>query len=181
MDSWLWFGNVANIVQILSVIPFLLTAYWFFTRARRYRQRMAEVEHKITEKPMALAISVLRQGEDISEQVKQFLKGCNLDMPVHAYTKRAGATKDTIHTILADVSRLKIKMTAEGVTEVHLFLACPLVLATAIGAILDNWVLVKIYHLNHDTGRYEFWTSLYKGSIPGLETSLLKEIVEEGT
>ena len=68
-------------------------------------------------------------------------------------------------------------MTEEGVTEVHLFLACPLVFAVAVGAILDNWVPVKVYHLNRETGRYEFWTPLYKGFIPGLETSPVKEVL----
>jgi len=179
MDSWDWFGNVASIVQILSVIPFLVGAYWFFTRARRYRRRIAEIEKGVTEKPMALSIGVAGGGMDISGQVKQFLETSNLRMPVRSYTKSGGATQDNIHNILRDILHIKAEMTADGVTEVHLFLACPLVLAAAIGAILDNWVPVKVYHLNKESGRYEFWTPLYKGFIPGLETSLLTEIVGE--
>ena len=81
--------------------------------------------------------------------------------------------------MLRDVLKIKSEMTADGVTEVHLFLSCPLVFATAVGAIFDNWVPVKVYHLNRDSGTYEFWTPLYKGFIPGLETSTLKELVAE--
>jgi len=179
MDTWSWFGNIASIVQILSVIPFLVGAYWLFTRARRYRQRVAEMEKGISEKPMALAIGVAGGGTDISGQVNQFLQSSNMNMSVRSYTKAGGATQGNIHNILHDILRIKAQMTADGVTEVHLFLACPLVLATAVGAIMDNWVPVKVYHLNKETGRYEFWTPLYKGFIPGLETSLLSDITGE--
>jgi hypothetical protein len=70
-------------------------------------------------------------------------------------------------------------MTEEGVTEVRLFLACPLVVAAEVGAILSDWVPVKVYHLNREAGTYEFWTSLHKGFIPGLEGSTFTEMMSE--
>jgi hypothetical protein len=174
---WQWLGNVANLIQILSAIPLLLTAWWFFVRARRYRRRIAEMEKTLTPHPMALAIGVA--GTDITGQVKQFLEKAGMNMTVHTYTKPGGVTQKNIHNMLNDILRIKSRMTEEGATEVHLFLASPLVLAVAVGAILDNWVPVKVYHLNRETGTYEFWTPLYKGFIPGLETSALKEILGE--
>lgn len=174
---WQWLGNVANLIQILSAIPLLLTAWWFFVRARRYRRRIAEMEKTLTVRPMALAIGVA--GTDISGQVKQFLEGVGMNMEVRLYTKSGGVTQKNIHAMLSDILRIKARMTEDGVTEVHLFIASPLVLAVAVGAILDNWVPVKVYHLNRETGTYEFWTPLYKGFIPGLETSPLKEVLGE--
>ena len=172
---WQWLGNIASIIQILSAIPLLLTAWWFFVRAGRYRRRMAEMEKTLTERPMALAIGIA--GSDISGQVKQFLESAGLKMEVRSYAKSGGVTQGNLHGMLHDILRMKSRMTEEGVTEVHLFLACPLVFAVAVGAILDNWVPVKVYHLNRETGRYEFWTPLYKGFIPGLETSPVKEVL----
>ncbi len=173
---WEWIGNIANIIQILSAVPFLLTAWWFFVRARRYRKRVEEMEKTLTERPMALAISLA--GTDITGQVRQFFESNGMKMEIRSYTRTGGVTQKTIHSMLSDILKIKSKMTEEGVTEVHLFLACPLVFATAVGAILDNWVPVKVYHLNREAGTYEFWTPLYKGFIPGLETSALKEIIE---
>ena len=138
---------------------------------------MQEMEKMVTARPMALAIGVA--GTDISGQVEQYLESVGMKMEVRKYTKAGGVTQKNIHNMLNEILQIKSRMTQEGVTEVHLFLACPLVLAVAVGAILDNWVPVKVYHLNRERGRYEFWTPLYKGFIPGLETSPLKEILGE--
>lgn len=46
---WEVIGNVANIIQIVSAIPFLLAAWWFLVRARRYRKRVEEMEKTLTE------------------------------------------------------------------------------------------------------------------------------------
>src|SRR3972149_6865468 len=174
---WGWIGNMANIIQILSAIPLLFTAWLFLSRARRYKRRMKELEQSSTEKPKALAISLV--GTNITGQVRQFLDERSLKMSIESYYKNTGVTQDNIQSLLHDILKLKRKLTEEGVTEVHLFLACPLVFSTAVGAILDNWVPVKVYHLNRDTGKYEMWTSLHKGFVPGLEVSILKEIIEE--
>lgn len=176
VDRWSVIGNVANVIQILSAIPFLLGAWWFIVRARRYRRRVEQIEKRITERPMALAVGLA--GTDISGQVKSFLDASGLTMEMRSYTKQGGVTRENIHGMLGDILKIKAQMTEAAVTELHLFLACPLVFATALGAILDNWVLVKVYHLNRDSGRYELWTPLYKGFIPGLETSTLREALE---
>lgn len=176
---WETLGKLADVLQIFSVAPLLFTAWLFLVRSRRYRRRVEEMEKTVTERPMALAIGLA--GTDISGQVTQFLNSramkTKTPIEVRSYTKSGGVTRENIHGMLRDILNIKSEMTAAGVTEVHLFLACPLVFATAVGAILDNWVPVKVYHLNRDTGEYEFWTPLYKGFIPGLETSALKEVL----
>lgn len=174
---WTWLGNVANIIQMLSAIPFLFSAWVLFRRARRYRKRMMELEQALSEKPKALAIGLT--GTDISGQVRQFLDKKSMNMEIETYFKEGGITRENIQSLLHDILKIKKKMTADGVTEVHLFLSCPLVFAAAVGAIFDNWVPVKVYHLNRESGQYEFWTSLHKGFIPGLETSTVKEMLSE--
>jgi len=48
-----------------------------------------------------------------------------------------------------------------------------------MGAILDNWVPVKVYTLDRNTGTYEFWTILHKRFIPGLRYEDIEEVVAE--
>ena len=174
---WQVIGNAASVIQILSAIPFLFGAWGFLVRARRYRRRVEEIEKRITERPLALAIGLA--GTDISGQVKSFLDSNGMKMDVRSYTRSGGVTRANIHGMLADILKIKSQMTEAAVTEVHLFLACPLVFAVALGAILDNWVPVKVYHLNRDAGRYEFWTPLYKGFIPGLKASPLQGALQQ--
>jgi hypothetical protein len=177
---WTLIGNFANVLQILSVIPLLFTAGLMLTRARRYRKLIRQWEQTVTPRPAALAIGLAGGGMDISGQVKQFLEAKGLKMDVRSYTA-SGVTRENISRLLRDVLRIKAEMTAEGVTEVHLFLSCPVVFAAAVGALLDNWVPVKLYHNNREGNPpgYEFWTPLYKGTVPGLETTTASELVEQ--
>jgi hypothetical protein len=175
---WEYLGKIANIVQIASIFPFLLTAYLFWSRAKKYKKLLMQQEGITTSKPIALAIGLVGTG-DISGQVCQFLKEKNLQMEIESYSISVGKgiTKDNIQKILRDLLKIKAKLTNQGVTEVHLFLAAPVAMCTAIGSIFDSWVPVKTYQAMK-TGGYEFWTILHGGSVPGLDDSLLKDIIE---
>ncbi|MFH0988538.1 MAG: SAVED domain-containing protein [bacterium] len=177
MDWWQNIGNIANIIQIISAIPFFVGAWLLFTRARRYKKKLQETERTLTAKPMALVLSL--SGMDITEQAKQWLENNIGKMEIVSYHKPNGVTKENISLLMTDILMLKSKMTNEGVTEVHLFLMAPIAFGAAVGAILDNWVQVKVYHLNREKNEYEYWTYLHKGFIPGLDDSLLKDIVRE--
>jgi hypothetical protein len=126
---------------------------------------------------MALVITL--QPTDITGQAKPFLEQQGLrNIPIRTYHKPEGVTRNNISQLLADILKIKSEMTEEGVTEVHLFLMVPVAFAVAVGAILDNWVRVKVYHLNREIQQYEYWTYLHKGFIPGLEYSAVKEASE---
>lgn len=171
---WTTIGNIASIIQILSAVPLLWAAYLFFTRAYRYKRKINEIGSTITTKPMALVIAL--QPIDITGQVKPFLDQQGLkNIPIRTYHKPEGATSENIAQMLSEILKIKSEMTQDGVTEVHLFLMVPVAFAVAVGAILDNWVRVKVYHLNREKQQYEYWTYLHKGFIPGLEYSALKE------
>lgn len=174
MDLWGSLGNIANIIQIVSAIPFLWGAWLFFRRARRYRRKTEEVGKAMSDKPMALVLAL--SGVDITQQVKDWLEKNVQKMPVTTYFRPEGITQENVVHNLSEIWKLKSKLTEEGATEVHLFVMAPVALAVAVGAILDNWVRVKVYHLNREKNQYEYWTYLHKGFIPGLEYSVLKEI-----
>jgi hypothetical protein len=131
----------------------------------------------VTAKPMALVISL--QPTDITGQVIPFLEQQGLrNIPIRTIHEKEGVTSESIPHLLAEVLKIKSEMTAEGATEVHLFMMVPVAFAVAVGAILDNWVRVKVYHLNREKQQYEYWTYLHKGFIPGLDYSALKEASE---
>ena len=174
-----WLGDIANVIQIVSAVPFIVGAYWFFTRARRYKREMQRLRGRETERPAALVLSL--SGTDISPQVQAFLTGLGTPMRLFQLRHEGGVTEGNILGLLGCVLKIKQEMTDASVTEVHLFLGCPVAFAAGVGAVLDNWVPVKVYQLNTKLGRYELWTQLHKGYIPGLEPSPLAELTREET
>lgn len=175
---WDLLGKVSNILQLLSVFPFLLTAYLFWRRSGKYKKLMKEQEGTKSENPKAMAIGLIGTG-DISGQVANFIKDSKFKMDIVPYFTEVGkgVTKENLHEILRDLLKIKSRLTDQGVTELHLFIAAPVAITAAIGALLDNWVPVKVYQPKK-TGGYEFWTILHKGYVPGLEDSSIKSMIE---
>ncbi len=176
--DWDLLGRASNLIQIVSVFPWLLTAYLFWSRARKYKELMRQQEGKTSAKPKALAIGLVGTG-DISGQVSQFLATNNLSMDIEPFyiDSGRGITKDNIQKLLRRLLHVKEKFTKEGITELHLFIAAPVAFGAAVGAIFVNWAAsVKVYQYNK--GSYEFWTILHKGFVAGIEDSLVKDLVD---
>ena len=152
---WLLLNRVSDALGVLTAIPMLAAAVLFLHRARRYRQRLQEMEGQITARPITLAVSLT--GLDISEQVRTFLSGREPQCPLRTYCHNEVVSCDSLPGLLQRLACLKNDLSLEGVTEVHLFYAGPVALGIMLGGLLHNWVPVKVYHLNSLTGHYEFW------------------------
>lgn len=152
---WAILNRVSDVLGVLTAVPMLAAALLFLHKARRYRQRLQEMEGQTTAKPVALAISLT--GVDISEQVRAFLNGLGVQWPLQSYWRDEEVSEVTLPRLLQHLARRKNELSLEGVTEVHLFYAGPVALGIMLGGLLHNWVPVKVYHLNSLTGRYEFW------------------------
>lgn len=152
---WSILNCVSNVLGVLTAMPMLAAAVLFLHRARRYRQRLRELEGQTTARPVALALSLT--GLDISEQVRGFLADLDARWPLRTYCHNEAVSCDSLPRLLQHLARLKNDLSLEGVTEVHLFYAGPVVLGLMLGGLLHNWVPVKVYHLNSFTGQYEFW------------------------
>jgi hypothetical protein len=159
---WSILNRASDVLGVLTALPMLAAAVLFLHRARRYRQRLREMEGQTTARPIALAISLT--GLDISEQVRGFLTNLGMSWPVRVYCRREEVSPETLPELLQGLARLKNNLSLEGVTEVHLFYAGPVALGLMLGGLLHNWVPVKVYHLNSFTGQYEFWGVI--GSAP---------------
>ncbi|MBI3303618.1 MAG: SAVED domain-containing protein [Deltaproteobacteria bacterium] len=152
---WAVLTCVADVLGVLTALPMLAAAGLFLHRARRYRQRLREMEGQTTPRPVALAVSLT--GLDISEQVRGFLAERRLPGPVRVYCRGEKVNPAILPELLHRLTRLKNTLSLESVTEVHLFYAGPVALGIMLGGLFHNWVPVKVYHLNSLTGQYEFW------------------------
>lgn len=155
VQFWSVLTCVTDVLGVLTALPMLAAAGLFLHRARRYRQRLREMEGQTTPRPVALAVSLT--GLDISEQVRAFLVRQGEPWPVRVYCRDEEVNPVALPGVIQQLLRLKNVLSLEGVTEVHLFYAGPVALGIILGGLLHNWVPVKVYHLNSFTGQYEFW------------------------
>jgi hypothetical protein len=152
---WLILNCAADLLGVLTALPMLVAAALFLHRARRYRQRLREMEGQTSDRPVALAVTLT--GLDISGQVRGYLARLGVSWPVRVYAEREEVGREALPTLLESFTRLKNDLSLDGVTEVHLFYAGPVAIGVMLGGLLHNWVPVRVYHLNSLTGEYEFW------------------------
>lgn len=169
--TWDGLGHLADMLGIVSALPFLVTSVYFVSRARRYRRRLRQLECVTSVRPVALAVSL--SGTRIRPAVEEFCAGFERPVRLVEVHRSGGLTQAELPRVLLEVQALKNRLLDEGASEVHLFLSCPLALACAIVALFDNWVPVKVYQFNQ--GRYEFWTTLHGGYIAELGPNPLQE------
>jgi len=152
---WSVLTCVSDVLSVLTALPMLAAAVLFLHRARRYRQRLQEMEGQTTPRPVALAVSLT--GLDISEQVRAFLTAQGRQWSLRTYYRGKDVSPTTLPTLVQHFARLKNELSRDGVTEVHLFYAGPVALGIMLGGLFHNWVPVKVYQLNFFSGQYEFW------------------------
>jgi len=161
-------GWIANGIQIST---FLFTLWVLWRTRRQLKNALKRVQGQTSRHPIALIIGI---SQDIEGAVAQYLASINQPMPRRNYARTGMVPNQKFYQILRDLLKIKQELTDAGVTEVHLFYMGPVTLAMALGAILDNWVPVKLYKFQQ--GQYEFDFVLEKGTVLGL----LDEIVSEG-
>ena len=162
--TWNDIGHLADVLGIVSAVPFLGTAVYLLSRARRLRRRLRQLEGITSARPAALVVALA--GTRIRPAVEAFCASLGQEVKVYEVERPHGVTQAEVPRLLLELQALKNRMQDAGVSEVHLFLACPLAMACAIGAIFDNWVPVKVYQFMQ--GRYEFWTTLHGGYVAGM-------------
>ena len=162
--TWDNLGHVADMLGVITALPLLATSAYLLSRAQRYRRRLRQLAGVTSARPAALAVTLA--GTRIRTAVESFCAGFSQSMPLYEVQRQEHLTQAELPKVLLELHRLKNRLIDDGVSEVHLFLSCPLAVACAIGALFDNWVPVKVYQFNQ--GHYEFWTTLHGGYVMGL-------------
>lgn len=85
-------------------------------------------------------------------------------------------TSDQYYDVLRDLLKAKGRLTEAGATELHMFYKGPVTLAMGVGAILDNWIPIKVYQYSDGTYKKDF--VLEKGTVLGLLGTGLSDALE---
>lgn len=164
------FAAILGVIADLIGISVFLFALWVVWRAhRRWRRLPAAGEGA---KPVALAIGI---NGSIEGAVERYWAGQQQPIPVRACNRQQFIHGRQYYEVLRELHEQKLKMTEEGVTELHLFYKGPIALAVGIGSIFDNWVPVHVYQLDQQTGQYQRQMVLGKGAVVGLLEDLVGE------
>lgn len=171
-------GSVASWSGVLAMLFSGYTAYRLRHHDRRLRElaratpppsafaeRVAAQRGACSAHPVALALSLLPGDESIRPQVEVFLKGNGLAMPVEELRLPRIEGVSDLERLVQGLRERRRYLAASCATEVHLFVAGPVQAGTITGAVLDNWIPVKLYH---PTGKpppdnYQYWMPLLKG------------------
>jgi hypothetical protein len=162
--TWDNLSHIADTLGIVTALPLLAASAYFWSRARRYRRRLRQLVGVTSERPVAVVVAL--SGTRIRAAVEAFCASVAQPMQIHEVQRPGGLTQADFPHVLFELQGLKNRLMDDGVSEVHLFLSCPLAVACAIGALFDNWVPVKVYQFNQ--GQYEFWTTLHGGYVADL-------------
>jgi hypothetical protein len=109
-------------------------------------------------------LSLTPQSGSIENAVKTFLKTQGWDMPIEEINMDGIKGREGVLNFINEVKKKKRFIEGAGYTEVHLFISGPVQAGTLLGAFLDNWLPVKLYHKPTPAPPqfYEYWAPLFK-------------------
>jgi SMODS-associated and fused to various effectors sensor domain len=162
--TWDNLSHVADTLGVMTALPLLIASAYLWSRAQRYRRRLRQLTGVTSERPVALVVAL--SGTRIRPAVESFCSSFAQPLKLYEVQRPGGLTQADFPKVLFELQSLKNRLMDNGVSEMHLFLSCPLAVACAIGALFDNWVPVKVYQFNQ--GQYEFWTTLHGGYVADL-------------
>ncbi len=175
MFIWNWIvslndflGPVANIIQIATLVVAIYGTVDLFRRRRALKAALAKQAQKQQPGAMALAIGVGRSNE---ADVRRYLKTKGLDQlenTLEVVTHAGNLPEDEFLDFLVTVQKKRNYLSELEASELHVFFGGPVALGLGIGALLDNWIPVRVYTLNHGSGQYEFVYTLGKGEVLGM-------------
>ncbi|MBU1752838.1 SAVED domain-containing protein, partial [bacterium] len=111
--------------------------------------------------PYAFAVCLLPHSGSIAKEVSAFLSSKGTKMPIEELNFD-GLRQHNLEDFINQLRIKRREFETKEATEIHLFIAGPIMSGVLIGAEFDNWKPVKLYHQNRDTKQYEFWCPLTK-------------------
>jgi len=169
--------KISNSLGILSFFVSLIIWYKIYRQNKLIKAASRNIPHlknfkEIKEhndnintiNPVAFCLSLIPHQQSIKKDVDDFLKskGGKYSKMQIIELNFEGISPDNIEEFLNELRMKRSELDAMRATEIHLFIQGPVQAATLVGAILDNWKPVKLYHNNRSTGTYEYWCSLIK-------------------
>jgi len=178
MDFWVFLSRVSDAIGIIGIFTLMSSGYAAYRLWKQNKQLKEmlkasppSVENfkefvKINEgvkslNPHALVISLTKDGS-VKKSVDAFLKENVREMTIEEVAMNGIKDQDDIEKFINEVKQKKQYFNAVGCTELHLFIAGPVIMGTMVGAILDTWIPVKLYHkpTPAQTPLYQYWGPL---------------------
>ncbi len=176
MDKfWTWFGRADNIVGIGTALISLCTLWLVWRQERRLRAQVREkallanfadlrAQHEGIKsvKPVAFALSLIPTSDSIKGSVETFLRSQGWQMPIEELNRDGLNNAADLEAFINALREMRRYLEAAGYTEIHLFIAGPVQAGAIIGAVLRNWIPVKLYHKPTPAPPqvYEYWMPL---------------------
>lgn len=179
MDTWSLFWNVLgkadNIFGIATVLFSGYAAYRLRKQSKQIKElveRSPRIEgyeslrsaHEGVKSiaPVAFAISLLKDNEAIRNEVQTFLDAQGWKMPIEELNMDGINSPQDMEEFLNKLAQKRRIFEEKKYTEIHLFIAGPVMAGVLVGAKFDNWIPVKLYHKPRPAPPqiYEYWTPL---------------------
>ena len=159
MDFWNGFGKGADILSYITALITFITLILIWAERRRLQKfaddfRLTDNHLEIihlnegvkSDKPIALAISLVPTSNSIKKDVETFLKTKSWKMEILEINRQGLNNAEEISSFLDELILKKKFISDKGSTEVHLFMQVPVFAAALVGSAYRNWITVKIYH-----------------------------------
>jgi len=174
---WDYINRFASVLTIFTVAFSGFAAWKLAQQSRRVRelarktppiknfQELVNYHRGVqTSHPVALAISLIPQSVSIKGDVQRFLNTSGLKMNIEELSLDGINDPNDLEIFVNQLRTKRRELEAMQATEIHAFLAGPVVAGVILGAMFDNWIPVKLYHkpTPPPPSVYEYWMPLIK-------------------
>lgn len=175
MEFWAGLGNLASVLQIITVIASVYAAIKLWQQNRRLRalaENTPPIENFATMRtahdgvktvaPVAFALSLTPSSDSIRPSVEQFLQHNGWKMDIEELNMNGLDPASNLEAFVNALRQKRRLFEAKGYTEVHVFISGPVVAGAIFGSLFDNWITVKMYHKPTPAPPqlYEYWMPL---------------------
>ncbi|MEE9356404.1 MAG: SAVED domain-containing protein [Methylococcaceae bacterium] len=165
IDIWSNIDKASQVLGIIAFFPILYSAYVLFYIKRKEKVILEEIRKKPGDKPGVLIVDAIREGGEIRPQVENWLWQQPEFEEKREYTMmelvrfQGNLTYEDMAEINRSIRKAVGSLQSSGVTNYHVFIRGPLVLASVVGCILANHRPSILYQQTKNGG-YESWGAL---------------------
>jgi hypothetical protein len=157
MDYYGSFGLLANIAAVVTFCVFVWVTVTLFLAKKKVEKKLRFLEKSektgLSKRPAAIVVGI---GKNPIVSVEKFLEDNGWeDIPIISWIADGFLQPKDYTKAMAEINDLRSQALNLGVSEVLLFYAGPLDLATFIGSSFSDWVPINVYAFT-DSGTYEY-------------------------
>lgn len=157
-----------------TIVGWFIGLFWLLRTGMRYRQRKKLLKFTSSSKGrVAISVGV---GVNPEKAVREFLRKKFPNVPlVMTYSKLGDFSGKGLLKIFEEIKSDFFHLMEKGdISEILLFYGGPVTVMAPIGAIVDNWVPVKLFGRDNE-GKYVFHFTLNRELVKAMPPKYKKE------